>query len=831
MDAAARPSVFISYSRKDGKWLDALTTMLAPVVRAGIASVWWDKKIKPSQVWRQEIDAALAAARLAILLVSPHFLASDFIQNEELPFLIDAAKRRDVKLLWVLVSPCLYEHSPLRDLQTAHDLTKPLSKLRGAARGEALASIGRAVVEALGPEEPDRESHPEGEGRAGRIWAGARSALPDPSARSSLQDDSPGVQGPALHNLPYPRLGDLFTGRQEELDTLAGGGTAAITQSAAISGLGGIGKTRLAVEYAWRSGNRYTASWFVRADSPENLRRNLAALAGPELLNLPEWEEQDENKTVAAVKRWLREHGGWLMILDNVDTPETAEAVLEVLPSLYKGRVLITSRLTAWPPEVRKQALEKLSQEEAVRFLLQRTEGGREPAADDSETAGHLAQRVDGLPLALEQAAAFIVRHRMRLADYLQAWEGERQRVLQWFDPHVMRYPASVAVTWQHTFQQLTPTAAALLRLTAFLAPDPIPVEIFEQSAEHVEAAVGLFCDESGKAPDGKPIREAVADLAGFSMVWQQDSRSFSVHRMVQEVLRSQIADVRMRAWIETALKILDITFPFNVENPTAWAVCDRLRPHATRITILTEQAGIDMPPNRLLSKLGGFLYAKGLYSAAEPLLRRTLVCAEAAFGVNHPAIADSSHNLGIILLKMGRLAEAESLIRRALDIQLATHGENHPSVAAGYSGLALVHFLTDRIVEAEELQRRALAIDEAVDADNTNHAVSRDLNGLARVLRATNRLGKAETLVRRALFCDEAVYGPDHVFVAHDLLHLASLLQEMHRRKEAEPLMKRAVAIYEKGLGSNAPQTLTAQAQLDHLLFLLAPPRACDIY
>src|SRR6185369_9556605 len=124
-----------------------------------------------------------------------------------------------------------------------------------------------------------------------------------------------------------------------------------ITQSAAISGLGGIGKTRLAVEYAWRSGNRYTAAWFVRADSPENLRRNLAALAGPELLSLPEWEEQDENKTVAAVKRWLREHAGWLMILDNVDTPEAQGAVLEELPSLYKGRALITSRLTSWPPE------------------------------------------------------------------------------------------------------------------------------------------------------------------------------------------------------------------------------------------------------------------------------------------------------------------------------------------------------------------------------------------------------------------------------------------------------------------------------------------------
>ncbi len=153
--ATTHSSVFICYSRKDGKWLDALSTMLAPVVRAGIASIWWDRKIKPSQIWRQEIAEALASARLAILLVSPNFLASDFIQDEELPFLLDAARRQRVKLLWVLVSPCLHEYSPLRHIQAALEPLRPLSKLRGADRQEALVSISRAVVEALAPEAPD----------------------------------------------------------------------------------------------------------------------------------------------------------------------------------------------------------------------------------------------------------------------------------------------------------------------------------------------------------------------------------------------------------------------------------------------------------------------------------------------------------------------------------------------------------------------------------------------------------------------------------------------------------------------------------------------------
>src|SRR6185436_4915623 len=164
------------------------------------------------------------------------------------------------------------------------------------------------------------------------LSAPSGTAIPSPGFQPGVGSAGPVPERPPLHNLPYPPLiGDLFTGRQADLDALAGGGTAAITQSAAISGLGGIGKTRLAIEHAWRSGPLYTAAWFVRADSPENLHRNLAALAGPELLNLPERKAQDEEETVAAVKRWLREHPGWLMILDNVDTPEAADAVLKVL--------------------------------------------------------------------------------------------------------------------------------------------------------------------------------------------------------------------------------------------------------------------------------------------------------------------------------------------------------------------------------------------------------------------------------------------------------------------------------------------------------------------
>jgi hypothetical protein len=207
-----------------------------------------------------------------------------------------------------------------------------------------------------------------------------------------------------LNNLPYLSLGDLFKGRDAELLSLLSGSVQT------IDGLGGMGKTRLAVEHAWRFQDRYTAAFFVRADSPETLRSGLASLAKPELLNLPEHEAPAEDDVVVAVLRWLREHPGWLLILDNVDTREAYQAVVALLSSIQGGRILITCRWSEWPPEIQSHSLTALPLEDAARFLLERTAGKRPPSVDDEDQARALAETLGRLPLALEQAGAFTSR-------------------------------------------------------------------------------------------------------------------------------------------------------------------------------------------------------------------------------------------------------------------------------------------------------------------------------------------------------------------------------------------------------------------------------------
>lgn len=256
-----------------------------------------------------------------------------------------------------------------------------------------------------------------------------------------------------LVHLPYPSLGSLFRGREADLEALhrslhrtpANPGAPAV--ATALHGLGGVGKTRHAVEYAWRHLEDPSALLFVPADTPESLHRNLAALAHPLILNLPEHEATEEEVREVVVLRWLRETPGWLLILDNLDTREAAEAAEALLSRLSGGRVVLTTRIPHWSPAVEPLEVGVLGEEDAAGFLLERTDARRRKTPRDEEHARTLAEELGYLALALEHAAAYVLHHRLSLPRYLEVWREEQSTALKWFDGQVMQYPRSVAVT------------------------------------------------------------------------------------------------------------------------------------------------------------------------------------------------------------------------------------------------------------------------------------------------------------------------------------------------------------------------------------------------
>jgi hypothetical protein len=176
--------------------------------------------------------------------------------------------------------------------------------------------------------------------------------------------------------------------------------------------------------------------------------------------------------SVAAVCRWLEEHNGWLLILDNVDSEDAAQAIEHLLPRLQRGHALLTSRLTHWHG-AEPLALDVLAEADVVAFLLERTAGFRSVTPQDEAATLALARELGGLALALEQAGAYIQHLHCALSEYLERWRRQEARVREWFDARLMQYPRSVAVTWETTLTQLDASARALLQLLAWLAPDP----------------------------------------------------------------------------------------------------------------------------------------------------------------------------------------------------------------------------------------------------------------------------------------------------------------------------------------------------------------------
>ncbi len=463
----------------------------------------------------------------------------------------------------------------------------------------------------------------------------------------------PDLRAPKPHNLPFASLGKFFQGREEMLTLLRQkltekkAGKATAIAGKAVHGLGGVGKSRLAIEYAWRYAAEYSALLFVGAGSPADLRRNLAALCGVEVLNLPEQAAQEEGVQVVAVLNWLAGQPGWLLILDNVDSEEAAAAVDSIAGRLRGGHLLLTGRLAHWGAEVEPIELDVLAEEAAVTFLLVRTKARRRSTKEDAEQATALARELGFLPLALEQAAAYIAERRLTFAGYLEEWHSQHETVVAWFDSRVSHYPASVAVTWQTSFDRLTAPARRLLERLAWLGPERIPESLLDVPVP------GL--PETEVAPDP---HDALVNLATYSLVTRAaDAPTFTVHRLVQDVTRRSLANDPGQGPLNEALRWVNAAFVGNPQDVRTWPTLDPLAPHARAVVSFADTAGITDPTARLMSQVGVLLSTKALQAEAEPLMRRALAIDEPSFGAEHPKVA--------IRLNNGRSRSRQASCRR----------------------------------------------------------------------------------------------------------------------------------------------------------------------
>ena len=433
---------------------------------------------------------------------------------------------------------------------------------------------------------------------------------------------------------------------------------AALTQAQALHGLGGVGKTRVATEYARRYRERYDVVWWVRAENPLTLLGDYAALA--DALVLPDREEREQDARAAAVTAWLESHARWLLMFDNAPSPD---AVRGVMPHGRSGHVLITSRQHGgWRGIADPVEIDVWSREESLSFLSQRTGEG------DVAAAMAVAEALGDLPLALEQAAAYVDSVQISLAGYHRRLQSQAPTLFERGRP--ADYEHTIATTWELALGQLgqDPGCAALMFCCAFLAPERIPRELFLSEA----IADGTFTGEGGELA----LDNAISRVLAFSLL-TADEAMLSVHRLVQQVIRNRLADHRDQ-WLTTAQELLTEQFPSDGDDPRTWARCERFLPHAVASCgHTTEIASAETA--ELLSRVGRYLLARGDYRAATTVCERTLHVEQALLGAEDPNTLTSGNNLAYAYQAAGRLVEAISLYEDTLSARVRVLGPEHP--------------------------------------------------------------------------------------------------------------------------------------------------------
>ncbi len=330
-----------------------------------------------------------------------------------------------------------------------------------------------------------------------------------------------------LGRIPYLR-NLYFTGREEALTALRSAlirqSAAGLTQRQAISGLGGVGKTQIVIEYAYRYADTYEALFWVRADSLDLLISDFLTIAA--MLNLPERDQQNPQEIVQAVKQWLARHEQWLLIFDNADQ---LGLVSEFLPSDGKGHVILTTRAQATGTIAEQIDINRMGQEEGTLFLLRRMKllKGDDSLEMVSETirtsAQVIVETVDGLALAIDQAGAYIEETGCSLMDYLEFYQTRRNHLLLMRGRDPVGHPEPVAMTWSLSFdgvKQANPAAAELLQICAFFHPDSIPETMLVAGAPELGPVLQPIVE------DKMNLNNAIRELLAYSLI-RRDIRRY----------------------------------------------------------------------------------------------------------------------------------------------------------------------------------------------------------------------------------------------------------------------------------------------------------------
>ena len=581
-------------------------------------------------------------------------------------------------------------------------------------------------------------------------------------------------------------------------------------QRTAIDGLGGIGKTQVAVEAAFRVHDTQpecSIFWIsaLSATSFENAYRDIGCQL--QIKGIDE-SNADVKKLVNSA---LDEEsmGEWLLIVDNIDDERLFDdEFYNYFPSSHKGSILITTRMhkiaAKFDIENNIITMPKMSQAEALDLLQKGLDKSR---TQDSQSDKNLIYFLEYLPLAIKQASAYIATNSTSTKKYLELCQSSKNLTILLSEPFKdgTRYPDDnginnpVATTWLISFDDLSqnkPLAAKYMRFICCLSEQDIPFFLLPDTQDQLETD------------------KAIGTLKDYAFITErQGSESFDIHRLVRLAMRNWLEKQgKLREWLGKSIQQLSLKFPIPKYDNHKLLV--KALPHAQ--TALQSQYEITPWPVtiELLFKVAKGLYILGQYKSTKQMLQQALELQKKVLPEEHPKILITMSDLGAALQDQGKYKEAEQILQQALKLQKKVLSEDHPDLLVTMARLGAVFKGQARYKEAEQMLQQVLKLQKKVLSEKCPEILI-TMIVLGAALQGQGKYKETEQILQQALKLQKKVLSEEHPDISITMGDLSAALHNQGKYEEAEQMLQQVLELQKKVLSEDHPDLFVTIARL----------------
>jgi len=567
--------------------------------------------------------------------------------------------------------------------------------------------------------------------------------------------------------------------------------------------MGGIGKTQCALGYVYAHRDVYDRIYWISAVDKSSLLSGYQNIAKAARLC---FGDMSPIEIASAMLTWLRQQQSWLLVIDNLDDIEVANGLLP--ENSLQHHTIITTRnpnadgIPAEPLEV-----PLLNAHDSIELLSTLSKITIQADSPDERQAANIVHKLGYLPLAIEQAAAYIREVTSDFSAFLKEYGRNHKRLHMWVPAGNRLYPNSIATTWSMSLALVPEYPAKLLRLFSFLNPDGILIAFLASGAEALEDDVRHIIF------DPIELATALLELEKFSLIkWDRQKKSITMHRLIQMVIRDEMPEEDSRLTIINIIDLFLLAFPNFTTNETR-SLCRTYQeqivgPLGRMKTTCTSKSA------HIRKRVGEFLREDGKYEDSETFLTQAVENYKSVLGTENLDTLLAMHALALTYRAQGRNAHAARIQEEVLDKQRRILGEEHPDTFTAMHNLAWTYQAQGRNADAVRIQEEVLDKERRILGKEDQHTLTA-MHNLAVTYRAQGRNADAVRIQDEVLDKRRRILGEEHPDTLLAMHNLALTYGAQGRNADAARIQEEVLDKERRILGEEHPHTLVVMHTL----------------